>query len=93
MPNSIDFYKGIFLHVIPVRIIVPLFNKSKVDNFSFIKVKTSYYNDLPTRYIANFEILRETVTNFLGIYIDKILTCFQLSLKKYGNYVQIQKYS
>ena len=22
MPNSIDFYKGIFLHVIPVRIIV-----------------------------------------------------------------------
>ena len=23
MPNSIDFYKGIFLHVIPVRIIVP----------------------------------------------------------------------
>ena len=23
MPNSIDFYKGVFLHVIPVRIIVP----------------------------------------------------------------------
>ena len=23
MPNSIDFHKGIFLHVIPVRIIVP----------------------------------------------------------------------
>ena len=23
MPNSIDFYKGIFLHVIPVGIIVP----------------------------------------------------------------------
>ena len=23
MPNSIDFYKGIFLHVTPVRIIVP----------------------------------------------------------------------
>ena len=23
MPSSIDFYKGIFLHVIPVRIIVP----------------------------------------------------------------------
>ena len=26
MPNSIDFYKGIFLHVIPVRIIVSFFN-------------------------------------------------------------------
>ena len=25
MPNSIGFYKGIFLHVIPVRIIVPWF--------------------------------------------------------------------
>ena len=23
MPNSVEFYKGIFLHVIPVRIIVP----------------------------------------------------------------------
>ena len=23
MPNSIDFYKGIFLHIIPVQIIVP----------------------------------------------------------------------
>ena len=26
MPSSIDFYKGIFLHVIPVRIIVPWFH-------------------------------------------------------------------
>ena len=26
MLNSIDFYKGIFLHVIPVRIIVPRYN-------------------------------------------------------------------
>ena len=26
MPNSIDFCKGIFLHVIPVRIIVPWLN-------------------------------------------------------------------
>ena len=25
VPNSIDFYKGIFLHVIPVRITVPCF--------------------------------------------------------------------
>ena len=23
MPNSIDFYKGIFLHVVPVRLIAP----------------------------------------------------------------------
>ena len=23
MPNSIDFYKGIFLHIVPLRIIVP----------------------------------------------------------------------
>ena len=28
MPNSIDFYKGIFLHVIPVRTIVLWFLKS-----------------------------------------------------------------
>ena len=30
MRNSIDFYKGIFLHVIPVRIIVPCLETSKV---------------------------------------------------------------
>ena len=29
MPNSVDFYKGIFLHVIPVRIIVPWSNLPK----------------------------------------------------------------
>ena len=29
MPNSIDFYKGIFLYDIPVRIIVPCF-KAKI---------------------------------------------------------------
>ena len=28
MPNSIDFYKGVFLHVTPVRVIVPWFFKS-----------------------------------------------------------------
>ena len=33
MPNSIDFYEGIFLHVIPVRIIVPWFD---VTNSKFI---------------------------------------------------------
>ena len=26
MPNSIDFYKGVFLHVILIRTIVPLFD-------------------------------------------------------------------
>ena len=29
MPNSIKFYKGIFLHVIPVRIIVPWDNQRR----------------------------------------------------------------
>ena len=27
MPNSIDFHKGIFLHAIPVRIIVPWYSR------------------------------------------------------------------
>ena len=30
MPNSIDFYKGVFLHAIPVRIIVPCQNTCNV---------------------------------------------------------------
>ena len=32
MPNSIDVYRGIFLHVIPVRIIVPWQQKTEKDN-------------------------------------------------------------
>ena len=31
-------------------------------------------NDLPILHIDNFEIIRESVTKFLGIYIDKNLT-------------------
>ena len=38
MPNSIDFYKRILLHVIPVRIIVPWFNRT----FPFLLVPTPY---------------------------------------------------
>ena len=30
MLNSIDFYKRIFLHIIPARIIVPCSNETKV---------------------------------------------------------------
>ena len=38
MPNSIDFYKGIFLHVNPVRIIVPWFitNVYRFDGTKFL---------------------------------------------------------
>ena len=39
MPNSIDIYKGIFLHVIPVRIIV-LYN---IDMEYVIKIKFMQY--------------------------------------------------
>ena len=37
MPNSIDFYRGIFLHVIPVRIIVPWTNLNKFEKNESIK--------------------------------------------------------
>ena len=36
MPNSIDFYKEIFLHVIPVRIIVPWFYSGHTNNTVFL---------------------------------------------------------
>ena len=35
MPKSIDFHKGIFLHVIPVRIIVPCSVKTYSKKFPF----------------------------------------------------------
>ena len=39
MLNSIDFYAGIFLHVIPVRIIVPGFVKIITNPLFFYKEK------------------------------------------------------
>ena len=37
MLNSIDFYKRIFLHVIPVRIIVPCFMAAKIWRYLIIR--------------------------------------------------------
>ena len=38
MPNSIDFYKAIFLHVIPVRIIVaPYLKGTNLLSIKFIR--------------------------------------------------------
>ena len=37
MPTSTDFYKGIFLHVIPVRIIVPWFYLPHKNNWKYSK--------------------------------------------------------
>ena len=48
MPNSIDFYKGIFLHVIPARIIVPYFQqgcRSRVYPNTLIK-KELHHKDI-----------------------------------------------
>ena len=41
MPNSIDFYKGIFVHVIPFRIIVPC---SDLDNILYSALQTPFSN-------------------------------------------------
>ena len=38
MPNSIDFYKGIFLHVIPVCIIVPWFVVVASNPFIIVRI-------------------------------------------------------
>ena len=46
IPNSEDFDKGIFLHVIPVRIIIPCFSFTVVTICSFISLlKTSIYKN------------------------------------------------
>ena len=38
MPNSIDFYRGIFLHVIPVRILVPWFVVAASNPFIIVQI-------------------------------------------------------
>ena len=52
MANAIDFYKGLFLHVIPVRIIVPRVHQSIHQMFQIIKdnhfhgVKEKYFEQV-----------------------------------------------
>ena len=48
--------------------------KTKWTLFHSEKKKRLIANDLPILYIDNFEIVRESVTKFLGIFIDKNLT-------------------
>ena len=48
--------------------------KTKWTLFQSKKKKHLIANDLPMLYIDNFEIVREDVTKFLGIFIDKKLT-------------------
>ena len=48
--------------------------KTKWTLFHSEKKKRLIANDLPILYIDNFEIVRESVTKFLGIFIDKNMT-------------------
>ena len=48
--------------------------KTKWTNFHSQKKKRLIANDLPMLHIDNFEIVRENVTRFLGIFIDEKLT-------------------
>ena len=44
MPNSINFYKGILLHVIPVRIIVPWFKVHLPYNEKELNIKNIVFD-------------------------------------------------
>ena len=46
-----------------------------METFSFTKEKVSYCKWFTILYIDNFEIVRESVTKFLGNFIDENLTC------------------
>ena len=48
--------------------------KTKLTLFHTQKKKHLIANDLPMGYINNFEVVRESVIKFLGIFIDKNLT-------------------
>ena len=75
--------------------------KTKWTLFHSKKKKRLVTNDLPILYIDNFEIVRERVTKFLGIFIDKNMT-WKYHIKHVCNkvsksiriiyYIQVQKY-
>ena len=54
MPSSIDFYKRIFLHVIPARIVVPCSNQPFLNFFGDSKNNPADMLILPKAY-ENFE--------------------------------------
>ena len=85
MPNSIDFYNGIILHVIPVRIIVPCYmwkNIRKQYKNNKLKLIVSTWDDefqLPGRsysvsdiqdYIEYIMKKHETLTSVPSIYVN-----------------------
>ena len=74
--------------------------KTKLTLFLSQKKNRLIANDLPMLYIDNFEIVRESITKVLGIFIDENVTwkyhienvCNKVLLHL-CNYAQIQKYS
>ena len=46
IPNSVNFYKGIFLHVIPVHIIVPCLHVSRSSYIIIQSTFTSFVSKL-----------------------------------------------
>ena len=60
MPNSIDFYKGIFLHVTPICIIVPC-NKTLISDSS---LNTDYLKNRITE-LGNHLSEKNAVINYL----------------------------
>ena len=76
MPNSIDFYKGISLYVIPVRVIVPCYYKiwkkeKKSNRFNRLEIEVFF---LPN--ISPLPIISPLNLPFIRIYARGVLTGF-----------------
>ena len=59
MPDSIDFYKGIFLHAILVRIIVPWYKERRYRKRNRTKMSDSIMNNPITMHV-NKDLLTNT---------------------------------
>ena len=79
MTNSIDFYKKIFLHVVPVRIIVPWVYWQKFRNRSKEKNKYAdkiYILEIPAYMSSAFPRIRSPVTKKKEkSYLDSAVCC------------------
>ena len=91
MPNSIDFYKRIFLHVIPVLIIVPWINGQRPITLKNANATPAHKKDDPIDK-TNFrpvsvlpllsKVFQRVIYNLLGKYMDTFLNKLLCGFRK-----------
>ena len=87
MPNSIDFYKRIFLHVIPVRIIVPWFQFDSCSRFGCFRsllAHSSFFRSFQVVSCSFQVVSSKVVSGRSRSYRVLVSTSFSILLRRFS---------